>query len=155
MNPGDGGDRDRWARHAGAWRAGGHGDPRWGGPGRHGPGGRRGPGAWRGPGRGFGCLFAIVFLVIAGSMLAAAVAIFSRLGLVAGVITILVVVGALSGLARGLRRTGRTLDELVEEIPYDETRGYVKRVLRSYAAYRILAPVQSAARGAMAGGHGG
>ena len=26
------------------------------------------------------------------------------------------------------------LDEFVEEIPYDETRGYVKRVLRSYAA---------------------
>jgi len=31
------------------------------------------------------------------------------------------------------------LDEFVEEIPYDETRGYVKRVLRSYASYRLLA----------------
>jgi soluble lytic murein transglycosylase len=30
------------------------------------------------------------------------------------------------------------LDEFVEEIPYDETRGYVKRVLRSFAAYRLL-----------------
>jgi soluble lytic murein transglycosylase len=30
------------------------------------------------------------------------------------------------------------LDEFVEEIPFAETRGYVKRVLRSYAAYRIL-----------------
>ncbi|ABS26156.1 transglycosylase SLT domain-containing protein [Anaeromyxobacter sp. Fw109-5] len=30
------------------------------------------------------------------------------------------------------------LDEFVEEIPYEETRGYVKRVLRSYAAYRLL-----------------
>ncbi len=30
------------------------------------------------------------------------------------------------------------LDEFVEEIPIQETRGYVKRVLRSYAAYRFL-----------------
>jgi soluble lytic murein transglycosylase len=30
------------------------------------------------------------------------------------------------------------LDEFVEEIPIQETRGYVKRVLRSYAAYRLL-----------------
>jgi len=30
------------------------------------------------------------------------------------------------------------LDEFVEEIPVQETRGYVKRVLRSYAAYRFL-----------------
>ena len=29
-------------------------------------------------------------------------------------------------------------DEWVEEIPYDQTRGYVKRVLRSYHAYRVL-----------------
>jgi soluble lytic murein transglycosylase len=30
------------------------------------------------------------------------------------------------------------LDEFIEEIPIQETRGYVKRVLRSYAAYRLL-----------------
>ena len=30
------------------------------------------------------------------------------------------------------------LDEFVEEIPFEETRGYVKRVPRSYAAYRLL-----------------
>jgi soluble lytic murein transglycosylase len=30
------------------------------------------------------------------------------------------------------------LDEFVEEIPLDETRGYVKRVLRTFAAYRLL-----------------
>ncbi len=30
------------------------------------------------------------------------------------------------------------LDEFVEEIPIQETRGYVKRVMRSYAAYRFL-----------------
>lgn len=33
------------------------------------------------------------------------------------------------------------LDEFVEEIPIDETRGYVKRVLRTFAAYRLLSGV--------------
>lgn len=36
------------------------------------------------------------------------------------------------------RRGGLDLDEFVEEIPVEETRGYVKRVLRSFAAYRLL-----------------
>jgi soluble lytic murein transglycosylase len=36
------------------------------------------------------------------------------------------------------QRRGLDLDEFVEEIPVEETRGYVKRVLRSYAAYRLL-----------------
>ena len=36
------------------------------------------------------------------------------------------------------------LDEWIEEIPYDETRGYVKRVMRSYASYRLLANRSSA-----------
>ena len=35
-------------------------------------------------------------------------------------------------------RRNAELDEFVEEIPIEETRGYVKRVLRSYAAYRLL-----------------
>jgi len=33
---------------------------------------------------------------------------------------------------------GRALDEWVEEIPIAETRGYVKRVLRSYNTYQLL-----------------
>jgi soluble lytic murein transglycosylase len=38
-----------------------------------------------------------------------------------------------------LRQRGTLpLDAFVEEIPVQETRGYVKRVLRSYAAYRFL-----------------
>jgi soluble lytic murein transglycosylase len=35
-------------------------------------------------------------------------------------------------------RRALELDEFVEEIPVEETRGYVKRVLRSFAAYRLL-----------------
>lgn len=37
-----------------------------------------------------------------------------------------------------VERRDLDVDEFVEEIPFDETRGYVKRVLRSYAAYRLL-----------------
>ncbi|HYG67962.1 MAG TPA: lytic transglycosylase domain-containing protein, partial [Anaeromyxobacteraceae bacterium] len=36
------------------------------------------------------------------------------------------------------QRGDRDLDEFVEEIPIEETRGYVKRVLRSFAAYQLL-----------------
>jgi soluble lytic murein transglycosylase len=46
-------------------------------------------------------------------------------------------------------RSGLEVDEFVEEIPVEETRGYVKRVLRSYAAYRLLygSPDEAAAPG--------
>ncbi|MDO8282264.1 MAG: transglycosylase SLT domain-containing protein [Thermodesulfovibrionia bacterium] len=36
------------------------------------------------------------------------------------------------------RYQGRPSDEIIEEIPYDETRNYVKKVLRSYWRYRLL-----------------
>jgi signal transduction histidine kinase len=61
-------------------------------------------------------------------MLAASVVIFSRLGLVAGVITFLVVAAALIGLARNLRDTGRTLDTLVEATRRVEAGDYTVRV---------------------------
>jgi soluble lytic murein transglycosylase len=50
-------------------------------------------------------------------------------------------------VGRWLEDRGRLdLDEWVEEIPIEETRGYVKRVLRSFAAYRLLygRPVEEA-----------
>lgn len=43
-------------------------------------------------------------------------------------------------LARGMPDS---IDEFVEEIPFDETHGYVKRVLRSYAAYEYLSREQA------------
>ena len=45
----------------------------------------------------------------------------------------------------------RRLDEWVEEIPLSETRGYVKRVLRSYNTYRLLyrSPSSAAATAAL------
>ena len=57
-------------------------------------------------------------------------------------------------VARWLEARGKRcdMDEFVEEIPIQETRGYVKRVLRTYAAYRMLygrqgeSPVRLASR---------
>lgn len=129
MTTADGGDRDRWSNRR---------RPPWG---PDGPRGRRGWGQRR---RGFGCLFGIVFLVVAGSMLAAATIVFSRLGLVAGVITFVVVVGALSGLARGLRRNGRILDALVEATERVTDGDYTVRV---GTPDRALRSVRELARG--------
>ncbi len=41
-------------------------------------------------------------------------------------------------VGRWVQRGPKELDEFVEEIPIEETRNYVKRVLKSYAAYRYL-----------------
>ena len=71
-------------------------------------------------------------------MVAAAVTIFSRLGLVVGAISFLVVVGALVGLARGLRRNGRTLDELVEATKRVEAGDYSVRVGTPERAFRSV-----------------
>lgn len=45
-------------------------------------------------------------------------------------------------LARGMPES---VDAFVEEIPFDETRGYVKRVLRSYATYGFLSEAHQGA----------
>ena len=41
-------------------------------------------------------------------------------------------------VARWLQENAGEDDTWVEEIPYNQTRGYVKRVLRSLHAYRVL-----------------
>ena len=46
--------------------------------------------------------------------------------------------GAVNKWMRDPERAGLTLDEFVEAIPYDETRGYTKRVLASFFAYSWL-----------------
>ena len=43
-----------------------------------------------------------------------------------------------TAVTKWLARSNVADDEWVEEIPYDQTRGYVKRVLRSMHAYRVL-----------------
>jgi soluble lytic murein transglycosylase len=72
---------------------------------------------------------------------------------------------ALAAYNAGIGAVGRwhaaghdtALDEWVEEIPFDETRGYVKRVLRSDASYRLLSgrePTTAAAQPALVPGAG-
>jgi soluble lytic murein transglycosylase len=46
--------------------------------------------------------------------------------------------GAVNKWMKDPDRAGMTLDEFVEAIPYDETRGYTKRVLASFFAYSWL-----------------
>jgi soluble lytic murein transglycosylase len=52
--------------------------------------------------------------------------------------------GAVAGWVKA--RGGMPLDAFVEEIPLDETRGYVKRCLRSFAAYQFLYGIAGARR---------
>ncbi len=52
--------------------------------------------------------------------------------------------GAVGRWLKDPERAGLTVDEWVEAIPYDETRGYTKRVLSSYFAYLWLSGVGTA-----------
>jgi two-component system, OmpR family, sensor histidine kinase BaeS len=111
----------------------------WGdGPRRGGPWGQGGPGGppnrmWgppRGAWRGFGCLFGLFFLVVAGSLVAASAFVLSRLGPIPGIVAALVVIAVLFGVGRALRRTAATLDELVEATRRVEAGDYTVRVGR-------------------------
>jgi signal transduction histidine kinase len=98
----------------------------WSGSGR-----RRGRGqgrpAW-GPGRGFGCLFGLIFLGVAGSLVATSAFVISQLGSLPGLVVLGLVFIALVGMGRTLRSTGGTLDELVEATRRVEAGDYTVRV---------------------------
>lgn len=102
------------------WRWGASND---GGPPHWGQGDRR----W-GRRRGFGCIFALLFLVVAGSLVATAGFVLSRFGGLAGLIALVVVVAILAGVGRGLRSAAATLDELVEATRAVEAGDYTVRV---------------------------
>jgi signal transduction histidine kinase len=78
--------------------------------------------------RGFGCLFALLFLVIAGSVVAGSAFVLARLGPVPGVIVIVLVVVLLAWMGRTLLVTGRALDRLVEATRRVEAGDYSVRV---------------------------
>jgi two-component system sensor histidine kinase BaeS len=102
----------RHRRRSGEWR---------GGPWRGEP--------WRGgPWRGFGCLFGLLFLVVAGALVAATATVLSNLGPLPGVIALVVVIAVLFGLSRGLRRSAGTLDALVDATARVEAGDYGVRV---------------------------
>ena len=136
MSEGDGGDRDRYDRH------------------RHGPPWNRSwtreeRAAWRaehrggrGPWPAFGCLFALVFLLIAGVLVASAGTVVSMLGPIPGIITIVLIAVVLIGIGRTFRRTAIALDRLVEATRRVEAGDYTVRVgpppQRSMRALRDL-----------------
>jgi len=123
----DGRDRDGWDRAG------------WGARGRGARG--RGRPAW-GPGRGFGCLFGLLFLVVAGSLVSASALILSQLGPLPGLVVLGLVVAVLIAMGRTLRSTGRTLDELVEATRRVQAGDYSVRVgprRRGLRAVRQLA----------------
>ena len=91
---------------------------------RGGPRRGRPPSGWQ----GFGCLFGLVFLVVAGSLVAASAFVLSQLGPLPGIIAILVVIAVLIRTGRTLRRTSAPLDELVEATRRVEAGDYSVRV---------------------------
>jgi len=101
---------------------------------------RMGPERQRGfgPRRGFGCLFGLMFLVVAGSLVAVAAAAVSQLGPVPGIIVGLFVVGALFSIARSLRGTGTVLDDIAEATAKVQEGDYSVRVAEPHNGIRNL-----------------
>ena len=105
------------------WRRSGWESGRWGPPGRWGPGSRR---RWR----GFGCFFGVLFLVVAGSLVATTGFLLSQYGALPGIVVFGVVVIVLVGIGRRLRSTAGSLDELVEATRAVEAGDYSVRAGR-------------------------
>jgi two-component system sensor histidine kinase BaeS len=86
-------------------------------------------GDWgRGPRRGFGCVFALLFLIVAGSLITGTAFVLSQLGPLPGILAIVAVFAILLGMGRSLRSTATTLDALVEATRQVEAGDYSVRV---------------------------
>jgi signal transduction histidine kinase len=103
--------------------------------------GRGGP--WRGR-PGFGCIFAILFVVVVTSIITAVGSILSRLGPVPVVIAAIAVVAVIAALARGTAGAARDLDTMLAATRRLEGGDYGARVGRTRSD---LPPVQELARG--------
>lgn len=79
-------------------------------------------------GRGFGCLFGLLFLIIAGSVVAGSALVLASLGPIPGFIALAFVVIVLGWMGRALLVTGRALDRLVEATRRVEAGDYSVRV---------------------------
>lgn len=112
------------------WRRRRHGEP--------------GGGRWAGPPPAFGCLFAVIFGLVIGSLIAVSALALSSYGPLPVVVTVAVIVFTLVGLGRGLRRSARTLDRLVDAVARVEAGDYVIRVP---VPDRGMRPVRQLVRG--------
>ena len=101
--------------------------------------GEWGGGPWRrGPGPFFGCLFGLIFLAVLGSLVAAAATVLSTFGPIPGAIALIIVLFVLLGLGTSLRRSGRTLDSLVDAVGRVEGGDYGVRVPTSQRGLRAV-----------------
>jgi two-component system, OmpR family, sensor histidine kinase BaeS len=118
--------REEWRRRRFADGAG----PPWDGP----PwAGRRG-GGWP----GFGCLFALLFLLIAGSLIAVLGFVLSHSGPLPGIVVFLLVAVVLVSIGRTFRRTGIALDRLVDATRRIEAGDYSVRVGPAHEGSRSM-----------------
>lgn len=102
-------------------------------------GGPWGRGPWRGgPPRVFGCLFGLMFLVVAVTLIALIATVLLRMGPLPGLVAIIVVVGALVLFGRGLRGSARTLDALVDATARVEAGHYDARVPMPERGWRAV-----------------
>jgi two-component system, OmpR family, sensor histidine kinase BaeS len=111
--------REMWARRR-AQRREGRGDHDWYGP----------------PRPFFGCLFAIIFLILAWAIVTAVATLFANLGPLPVVIAILVVVAVLVAIASPFRRSARTLDSIVDAARRVEGGDYTTRISLPARAWR-------------------
>jgi two-component system, OmpR family, sensor histidine kinase BaeS len=96
------------------------------------------------PPRFFGCVFAIVFLIVAWAVITAIATSLAHLGPLPVVVAAVVVLALLSGLSGGFRRSARTLDALVEATSRVEAGDYTTRVELRGRGWR---PVRQLVRG--------
>lgn len=106
---------------------------------RHGR--RRGPRRFR---QGFGCIFAVLFVVVVASIVTAVGSVLSYLGPVPVVIAAVALVGLIAALARGTADAARDLDAMLAATRRVEDGNYGVRVGRTRSD---LPPIQELARG--------
>ncbi|HEY6013036.1 MAG TPA: histidine kinase dimerization/phospho-acceptor domain-containing protein, partial [Candidatus Limnocylindrales bacterium] len=94
--------------------------------------------------QGFGCIFAILFLIVIGSIVTATATILSRLGPIPVVIAVLAIAGIATALLRGVAGAARDLDAMLAATRRVEEGDYGVRLRRTRSD---LAPIQELARG--------
>jgi len=94
--------------------------------------------------QGFGCIFAVLFLVVVASIVTATASVLSRLGPVPVVIAVVAIVGIAASLLRGVAGAGRDLDAMLAATRRVQQGDYSVRLGSTRSD---LPPVQELARG--------
>ncbi len=94
--------------------------------------------------QGFGCIFAILFLIVVGSIVTATATVLSQLGPIPVVIAVLAVVAIAAALLRGVAGAARDLDAMLTATRRVQDGDYSVRLGSTRSD---LAPIQELARG--------